>query len=321
MSTPPSRHCAYCLVLMLPENVKVCGKCRRRAYCSVECQTSDWSVKGDGQRHRKWCDLNCGEEDLDWKVVPVPGKGLGVIALRQIPAHSRIMVDGWRPNNPLGAKLINDMEPAGGTFLDKVNVNGFRAENPSHVICARLARVNHNCAANAFHLMGAESRVKILFSLKDIEKGEEICIAYSWLDDERFSKDPVPTDGIRRALEKDYGIVCPLDCICRDKEIQTLAKERNQLFERVNDWAASDIEGSPSVLSSVISAVKRLLEISETVPILSMRIVDCLLNGYYAAKMKGDNRTARQFLKRCKTLTELMYHPESEKNTRLVDLD
>ena len=37
--------------------------------------------------------MEYGEEDLDWKIVSIPGKGLGVVALRDFPALSRVMVD------------------------------------------------------------------------------------------------------------------------------------------------------------------------------------------------------------------------------------
>ena len=33
--------------------------------------------------------MEYGEEDLDWTVVPIPGKGLGVLALRDIPPKYR----------------------------------------------------------------------------------------------------------------------------------------------------------------------------------------------------------------------------------------
>lgn len=83
------RHCAFCLVPIRNEDVKLCGKCHRRAYCSRACQTLDWTdnsqptnndagQRGQGQGHKHWCKLLCGEEDLDWIVIPVTGKGLGL---------------------------------------------------------------------------------------------------------------------------------------------------------------------------------------------------------------------------------------------------
>jgi len=87
------RHCAYCLEICgFP--TKLCGNCRKRAYCSKECQIADWSVKGDGQRHINWCRRHeYGEEDVDWEVVPIPNKGLGIRAKKLLPAGLKIIVE------------------------------------------------------------------------------------------------------------------------------------------------------------------------------------------------------------------------------------
>lgn len=87
------RHCAFCLkVCGLPAK-KCCG-CKRRAYCSKLCQAADWKPTGVGQRHKNWCNQHeFGEEDVDWKVVPVPNKGLGIVAKRSLPAGYRIIVE------------------------------------------------------------------------------------------------------------------------------------------------------------------------------------------------------------------------------------
>lgn len=53
-------------------------------------------VAGKGQGHKNWCCMEYGEESVDWKIVQIEGKGKGIISLRKIPAHSRIMVDGFR---------------------------------------------------------------------------------------------------------------------------------------------------------------------------------------------------------------------------------
>jgi hypothetical protein len=73
--------------------VKLCGKCKKRAYCSRDCQLVDWPLKGKGQGHKNWCHLECGEEDVDWEVTPIPGKGLGIVAKRLIPVLYRIIVE------------------------------------------------------------------------------------------------------------------------------------------------------------------------------------------------------------------------------------
>jgi len=108
VSSQKSRHCAYCLKEC--PLVKLCGGCKKRAYCSRECQLIDWPAGGKGQGHKHWCRrYECGEEDVDWEIVAVPGKGLGIVAKRTIPAKYRIIVEGVY-TNPLahpGIPIIN----------------------------------------------------------------------------------------------------------------------------------------------------------------------------------------------------------------------
>ena len=66
----------------------------------------------------------CGEEDLDWKVAPIPGKGLGVIAVHDIPAKTRIMVDRvlTEPEARMRREVM-DLFPEGETFQKKFKTN------------------------------------------------------------------------------------------------------------------------------------------------------------------------------------------------------
>ena len=66
----------------------------KRAYCSKDCQRADLSVKENGQRHVNWCRRHeCGEEDVDVEVVPIPNKGLGIRAKKLIPVGMKIIVE------------------------------------------------------------------------------------------------------------------------------------------------------------------------------------------------------------------------------------
>jgi hypothetical protein len=71
-----------------------------------------------------WCKVECGEEDLDWKVVSIPGKGLGVIAVHDIPAKTRIMVDRvlTEPEARMRPEVM-DLCPEGETFEKKFQIN------------------------------------------------------------------------------------------------------------------------------------------------------------------------------------------------------
>lgn len=88
------RHCAFCLVAVNITSVHLCNGCKRRAYCSVNCLESDWSLFGPGQQHYSWCSKHQScEEDIDWFIVNIPNKGFGIRAKKAITAGSRIIVE------------------------------------------------------------------------------------------------------------------------------------------------------------------------------------------------------------------------------------
>ena len=46
------------------------------------------------QLHVNWCRRHeCGEENIDWEVVPIPNKGLGIRAQKLLPAGMKIIVE------------------------------------------------------------------------------------------------------------------------------------------------------------------------------------------------------------------------------------
>lgn len=133
-------HCAYCTHILDGASTKRCGKCKRRAYCSAECQRLDWKA---GQQHKNWCGVAYCEEDRDWAVRACsdnPKKGLGVFALRDIVEDEIIMVEA--------AYCSLNAHPAlrdlvGETDLQKwhLNVLSCGETGPSHgVLCVRLSR-------------------------------------------------------------------------------------------------------------------------------------------------------------------------------------
>ena len=88
-----SQHWALCLQLC--SSPKLCGGCKKRAYCFREFRIKDCPAGGKGQGHKNWCRrYECGEEFVDCEIVAVPGKGLGVVAKKTISDKHRIIVEG-----------------------------------------------------------------------------------------------------------------------------------------------------------------------------------------------------------------------------------
>ena len=140
---------------------------------------ADWKPEGKGQGHKKWCQYKCGEEDVDWHVVPIPGKGLGVVAKRTIPAGYRIIVEPVF-SDPEGHPAIKDLMPENGTIADKFEYNCFEF-NEKLFTSLRISRVNHEFGWNASATYDEDSRVRILIAQRQILAGQEICVSYNEL--------------------------------------------------------------------------------------------------------------------------------------------
>ncbi len=126
-----------------------------------------------------------------------------------------------------------------------------RKRNP--VVCLRFSRANHACDANATHIYDSTFDVKILFSMRDIQPGEEITTSYSAWDDPTMSIDDTMED--RHAALLNWGIVCPDDCICRREDLQALVRKTRVLEQRLgNQWS----DGDPLVLMAVVEGIMGL---------------------------------------------------------------
>lgn len=232
------RHCSVCLKVC-GNPVKLCGKCRKRAYCSRDCQLIDWPLKGKGQGHKNWCHLECGEEDVDWEVTSIPGKGLGIVAKRLIPVLYRIIVEAvfTDPNQHPG---IQDLVPEGASLKDKFVINKISGKNhpeSKSYVALRICRANHTCSPNAVHTFDDGAGVEILFATRSIQKGEEIYISYGSscaidIDRSEALHFSIP-DQIRferEILKKKWGIVCPTDCVCNDAAIKSKVVQGTKLL-------------------------------------------------------------------------------------------
>lgn len=202
------RHCSFCL--KISRTLFMCSRCRLRAYCSLQCQLDDWrmqcpndrQVRGIGQDHGTWCGLQCGEEDVDWQVRSIPGRGLGVVAKRFIGQNWRIIVEN--------VTLESD------------------STTPKHTRPFRIAQVNHDCRPNAAiyssqYVSNREVFACVLYAVRDIEPGEEICINYvdpmQLFGRVTLNKALVELLQLKLSLARKWGIVCNSDCVCNSSSM------------------------------------------------------------------------------------------------------
>ena len=214
------RHCAFCLK---HGTCLLCDGCGKRAYCSPTCQTNDWLADGGGQGHRNWCKFDCGEEDIDWEVRSIPDKGMGLVAKRFLPSKYRIIVEGihYGPKSHPG---IAELSPVNGTLRQKFENNelggDLRNHNGNNYVALRIARANHSCTPNAAHIYCDTTNCEILYTCRDIQEGEEICISYRFLTHIEKPSEYVGLtleeefQSIKETIKVSWGFSCPSNCAC-----------------------------------------------------------------------------------------------------------
>ena len=233
------RHCALCLQICA--ELYLCNGCSKRAYCSFQCQAQDWPRFGKGQGHVDWCKLDCCEEDIDWQVKPIPGKGLGVVAIKNIAAGRRIMVE--HAYTDAGAHpAIKDLSPAKAGLREKFDWNCTGSPYTSQrYVSLRRSRVNHACQANAVSAFCGATIVSIVLSEREIQTGEEICFNYHpdpiLLEPHNvdISSNAMIEQGVKRYLLQAWGITCPADCFCKSKRANDLIRKAIVLNRNIDD--------------------------------------------------------------------------------------
>ena len=210
-----SFRCNFCFVTIPRNKAKKCGACKRRVYCNIECQKNDWRQQPDsehGECHRYWCKQSCGEEGVDWEIRYIsPSKGKGMFALRTFEKYEIIIAEEFLTTdlmdsqgplnsrsgvkvNPGKIKMIEDLEPIGGSLSDKVSLNMLGTADISRTggLCIRISRVNHDCAPNAYHIFHKKRNTdygdtKTLRVAKQIDRGEEITISYVNFSSDKYT--------------------------------------------------------------------------------------------------------------------------------------
>ncbi|CAM9227518.1 unnamed protein product, partial [Heterosigma akashiwo] len=271
---------------MTKTETKLCAGCRRRAYCSRVCQRRDW--KTAGQKHKFWCKLECGEEDLDWAVTHVPGRGLGLQAKHDLPVGFRILVDA-EYDRADGHNGISDLMPNDGDLKAKFDLNCLSVGGrDGSVVCVRLSRANHDCFPNACHYSDNELGVKVLFAVRPISAGDEICIDYVAWNDPATPMDPMMRQNI---LKTKWGIECDYMCVCMHPTLTKLVSDAAELDKQIDDYTA---RCEPR---RALSCVRELFKIHDA--IASNKITRCRThyNAFQASVMtRSTHRSAKEHI-------------------------
>ncbi|KAF2069195.1 hypothetical protein CYY_009485 [Polysphondylium violaceum] len=252
------RHCAFCLKEIQGNEIKRCGKCQARAYCSRECQVDDWS--GKGQNHKLWCDERVCEEDIDWDIRIAEGKGLGLFAKRDIPRYTKILVDkGYHSRKEVPQPLLESLMPHSGSLAAKWDFNNMYSSEGGENLGVRVSRLNHDCNNNATFKYIPDLKVFIIVSIVDIAKDQEITIQYQSFND--VSKDAKYRNVRLMILNEKWGIKCQADCVCRDKAVRLRIEKAHQVDKVIPSllkFAENDIKAKLKVIDDNIEVIQEL---------------------------------------------------------------
>lgn len=266
-ASPSPMHCAFCLSSISHRSPIRCDLCSRRIYCSEECQAEDNKEKdGVGQNHKNWCSLEYGEEGIDWEVRKIsPEKGMGVVALRKFRDGERVMIERGLTHEQVVAGLhpaMKDLEPKDGSLDDKFSLNAVGVpDGGEDRLGVRVSRCNHGCNYNVqYWWTPSEEDVctMVLVAAREIQKGEEIVTAYVSFDN---CWHDISADECRQELSSEWGIMCPPDCICYDKERNRMIAQYRKLFKVFQRHASSSSAKAAKEISPAFDKMMELMQL------------------------------------------------------------
>eukprot|EP00746_Dinoflagellata_sp_MGD_P139431 gnl/MRDRNA2_/MRDRNA2_72891_c0_seq1.p1 gnl/MRDRNA2_/MRDRNA2_72891_c0~~gnl/MRDRNA2_/MRDRNA2_72891_c0_seq1.p1 ORF type:complete len:500 (+),score=80.34 gnl/MRDRNA2_/MRDRNA2_72891_c0_seq1:86-1585(+) len=159
------------------------------------------------------------------KVIPVAGKGMGVVATQNLLKGERILEDHpFFIFDRCDATSLPKSMPAESTFWDLADITVGTAESDKTIpgivktnaypigtdgqgaLFPVLSRFNHSCRPNVFHCWSPEHEYQALHAVTDIQMGEELTVAY----DELLASKQVR----QKILFDNFSFTCSCD-VCR----------------------------------------------------------------------------------------------------------
>lgn len=257
--------CGWCYAAVNSKLMR-CGRCRKRGYCSKECQLRDWKYGA----HRHWCG-GAGELGYDVAISPIEGKGFGMFAMRSFRRGEKILVERAVVTKAQCATSVEgvpegvqraaaSLMPRGTTHLtSKFNLNGFEMDDGDEGLFIHMAYANHACMAAAMHLsMASQGGLKLLVAARDVQAGEEICHNYIGIEQEAWLSQRGQSVG--QFLKEGWGFECK--CVaCGDPPLRAKLTRACELDMELRAAVGSDVRlpGGPAKFDAALVLGDELL--------------------------------------------------------------
>jgi len=245
-------------------------------------------------------EVSCG------RVVPISGKGVGVLATKDIhageivasaspllyfdgddPKWSQVLQEQFEALPVSQQKAVFELEDAFAantqekTLVGIVRTNSFRRGRSmaQGVLCEELSRFNHSCSPNCEHSWNEETKIMNVYASVDIPCGKELCIHY--ID--------VRAIRLERITElQQYGFSCCCD-ICEEPDASS--DKRRLRMQKLVQITAQVGATEPLLALDMVAEALRLYD-DEGLAIQSFRM-NASFYAYQLALQMRDTELAR----------------------------
>ena len=305
------------------KNVEPCKEIRSKNQKEVNCRTIQ---KTDG--------VDCLEsvgEKLCYKCSPIPDKGMGMIATRDIKYGELLLQEQPVLNDALGESLENqflrlskavqkevlslcNVHPSFRKLEGIMNSNKFAVDdnNGGSVLCIEASRFNHSCLPNVLHRF-SEPWERI-FAIRDIKNGEELCTSY--IQSEVMMKSTTERKNFLM-INWRFDCTCEL-CDTKDKVWQQKIERYRGRYQAVDNKIANQFVDLKERLA-MVSEMFEVMEKGEMMypPIIARHAYD----GFQLAVAVKDRRKATKYVKQAyeaHMISDGDYSPSTQRMLELM---
>jgi len=154
----------------------------------------------------------------------------------------------------------------------------------------------------------------ILFSLRDIKKGEEICNCYTGFDYPSRFETPEKS---REVLQRQWGIFCDQNCLCYDKAYCDKIKRRSELNAAIMRFKLTPSSAGRKKIPETLALLEELLEFQKE---MNFEVINRWLMldvGFQIAITKQDSvELAIRYITEAYELVRRIVHPEHNEQVK-----
>ncbi|CAA20779.1 histone lysine methyltransferase Set5 [Schizosaccharomyces pombe] len=261
-----------------------------------------------------------------YKVVPIPNKGMGMIAKVKIPVGTRIFAetplirtksDAKEIEEALSTKtkeeqeafhrLFNAHPDTMGPFLGPFYSNALTIDETKGGMFLLGSRMNHDCSPNVKHTWNPRLDQVTVHAVRDIEAGEEILTTYIDLHKSHTER--------QKILLEHFGFKCYCSvCSVEERKIRKISDLRRKQLAYYDRTMAKMCIVNPR---GALRALRHRIHIAHEELLFGRLDIIALLDAFRLCVIHGDFERASIFAKKGTKAISLYEGTDSEKYLKI----